>query len=66
MKENARRNPANSTMNASGVVVKAGEDAEKKRILSLVVPEKDRIAHESNLIYMGCFINSVSQRVEFD
>lgn len=52
MKENTLRNLANSNMNASGVIVKAGEDAEKKRILSLVVPEKDRIAHENRLIHM--------------
>lgn len=52
MKEKKLRNLANSNMNASGVVVKAGEDVEKKRILSLVVPEKDRIAHEGKLIHM--------------
>ena len=52
MKENTLRNLANSNRNASGVVVKAGEDAEKKRILSSVVPEKDRIAHESKQIHM--------------
>ena len=52
MGENLMRNLANSNMNASGVVVKAGEDCEKKRILSSVVPEKDRIAHECRLIHM--------------
>ena len=52
MEEKLLRNLANSNMNASGVVVKAGEDNEKKRILSSVVPEKDRIAHESKLIHM--------------
>lgn len=52
MGENLMRNLANSNMNASGVVVKAGEDYEKKRILSSVVPEKDRIAHECRLIHM--------------
>ena len=52
MKEKLLRNLANSNMNASGVVVKAGEDSEKKRILLSVVPEKDRMAHESKLIHM--------------
>ena len=52
MEEKLLRNLANSNMNASGVVVKAGEDSEKKRILTSVVPKKDRIAHESRLIHM--------------
>ena len=52
MKQNVQRNLANSNMNASAVIVKAGEDAEKKRILSSVVPEKARIAHETKLIHM--------------
>lgn len=46
------RDLANSSMNASGKVVKAGEDFEKNRILSEVVPEKYAQYHNNRLCHM--------------
>lgn len=46
------RELANSSMNASGKVVKAGEDFEKKRILSGVVQEQYAKAHRERLCHM--------------
>ena len=46
------RDLANSRMNASGKVVKAGEDFEKNRILSDVVPEKYARFHRERLCHM--------------
>ena len=46
------RDLANSSMNASGVIVKAGEEFEKGRILSEVVPEAYKKAHQQRLYHM--------------
>lgn len=46
------RELANSNMNASGKVVKAGEDYEKNRILTQVVPAKYTEMHTTRLCHM--------------
>lgn len=46
------RELANSRMNASGKIVKAGEDFEKNRILNKIVPEPYRKAHEQRRCHM--------------
>lgn len=46
------RELANSSMNAAGKIVKAGEDFEKKRILDKVVPELYSKAHQERRCHM--------------
>lgn len=46
------RELANSSMNASGKIVKVGEDFEKSRILSEVVPKKYAQFHRERLCHM--------------
>lgn len=48
----ATRELANSRMNASGKIVKAGEDYEKNKILNKIVPQPYRKAHEQRLYHM--------------
>lgn len=52
MNNKINRELANCYMNASGRLVKIGEDIEKKRILEDIVPEKYAIAHKQRLCHM--------------